>query len=100
MSVIIDFSIFPMDKGGSDLSSYVARVIRIISDSGLAYKLGPMGTAIEGEWEDVMKVVNDCYKAVEKDAERIYLNIRADCRRGRTGGLSGKVASVENKLKD
>ncbi len=34
MSVIINFSIFPLDKGES-LSNYVARAIKIIDESGL-----------------------------------------------------------------
>jgi hypothetical protein len=38
MSVIIEFSIFPMDKGES-LSPYVARALKMIQDSGLPYEL-------------------------------------------------------------
>ena len=38
MSVIIDFAIFPMDKGES-LSPYVARAIKVINESGLPHKL-------------------------------------------------------------
>jgi uncharacterized protein YqgV (UPF0045/DUF77 family) len=37
MSVIVEFSIFPMDKGES-LSKEVARVLQIIKDSGLPYE--------------------------------------------------------------
>ena len=47
MSVIVELSIFPMDKGVS-VSPYVARAIRIIENSGLSYELNPMGTSIEG----------------------------------------------------
>lgn len=96
MSVIIDFSIYPMDKSGS-LSPYVARAIDIIKASGLAYQLGPMGTSIEGEWDDVMSVVNQCYKALEADSERVFINMKVDSRKGRSGGLSDKVASVMEK---
>ena len=46
MSVLIHFSLFPTDKGTS-VSPYVANSIRIIRESGLPYKLGPMSTAIE-----------------------------------------------------
>ncbi|MBM4315031.1 MAG: thiamine-binding protein, partial [Deltaproteobacteria bacterium] len=41
MSVLIHFSIFPTDKGTS-VSPYVAKSLRIIRESGLPYKLGPM----------------------------------------------------------
>jgi uncharacterized protein (TIGR00106 family) len=56
MSTLIDFSIFPVGKGES-VSPFVARVVAIIRDSGLQYKLGPMGTTIEWEWDELMDVV-------------------------------------------
>jgi len=46
VSVVIQFSIFPMDKGMS-VSPYVARAARIIRDSGFRYEIGSMGTCIE-----------------------------------------------------
>jgi len=98
MSVIVDLSIFPMDKEGTGLSRYVARALAVIKASGLPYRLGPMGTAIEGEWDEVMRVVGDCYRVLEPDCDRIYLAVKADCRRGRTDGLAAKVASVEQRM--
>ena len=74
-----------------------ARVLDVITQSGLPYKLGPMGTCIEGEWDEVMAVVNACYHAIEHDADRIFLNFQADCKKGRKNGLDGKVRSVREK---
>lgn len=97
MSVIVDFSIFPLDKGES-LSPYVARAVRIVKDSGLPYKFGPMSTSIEGEWAEVMAVVNHCFEELQKDCGRVNINFRADYRKGASGRLEGKVKSVEEKL--
>ena len=97
MSVIIDFSIFPMDKGES-LSPYVARAIKIVKNSGLPYKFGPMSTSIEGEWDEVLAVVNRCFKELEKDCGRINVNLKADYRKGPAGRMQGKIQSVESKL--
>jgi len=97
MSVLIDISIFPLDKGGS-VSPYVSRVVRIIRDSGLPYKLGPMSTSIEGEWDEVMAVVSHCFKELEKDCDRIYMTIKADYRRGTSGRIESKIMSVKRKL--
>ena len=97
MSVLIDLSIFPLDKGVS-LSSHVARVLKIIKDSGLAYELGPMGTSLEGDWDQVMGVVNRCFKELEKDCDRVYLGLKLDYRKGSSGRLKSKVKSVEKKL--
>ena len=98
MSVIVEFSIFPMDKGES-LSPYVARALKIIQDSGLPYELNPMGTCVEGEWNEVMSLVDRCFQALEKDCNRINLSLKADYRKGPSGRMKRKVASVGQKLK-
>ncbi|MGD9055028.1 MAG: MTH1187 family thiamine-binding protein [Desulfobacterales bacterium] len=98
MSTIVEFSIFPLDKGES-LSPYVARALKLIQDSGLPYELNPMGTCVEGEWQEVMALVNRCFQALEKDCNRITLSLKADYRKGPTGRMKSKVASVREKLK-
>ena len=97
MSVIIEMSIFPTDKGIS-VSSYVARALGIIKDSGLSYELNPMGTCIEGEWEEVMDVVNRCFKDLQTDCDRIYMTLKVDYRKGPIGRMVKKVTSVETKI--
>ena len=97
MSVIIDFSIFPVDKEVS-LSAYVARAVKVIRESGLPHRTGPMGTCIEGEWEEVMEVVTRCLEKMKEDSDRIYMTIKVDYRKGLSGRLDGKVQSLENKL--
>ena len=97
MSTIIQLSIVPMDKGES-ISPYVARAVAVIRQSGLAYELGPMGTCIEGDWNAVMRVVNQCFEALQTDCDRIYLTVKADYRKGRSLGLGAKVKSVMDKI--
>jgi uncharacterized protein (TIGR00106 family) len=97
MTVLIDFSIFPVGKGES-VSSYVARAVKVIHESGLSYRLHAMGTNIEGEWSQVMDVVNRCFDALQKDCQRIYATIKIDFRRGGRGRLVDKVKSVDKKL--
>jgi uncharacterized protein (TIGR00106 family) len=98
MSVIVEFSIFPLDKGES-LSAYVARALNLIQESGLPYELNPMGTCVEGEWTEVMNVVDQCFQELQKDCSRISLALKADYRKGPPGRLKGKVESVKEKLK-
>jgi uncharacterized protein (TIGR00106 family) len=97
MSVLIHFSIFPTDKGTS-VSPYVAKSVRIIRASGLPYKLGPMSTAVEGEWDEVMAVVDRCFKELQKECGRIYMTVQADYRKGAINRIEGKIKSVEAKL--
>ena len=97
MSVLIDFSIFPMDKGES-VSAYVARAVTIIKKSGLNYKLGPMSTTIEGGLEEIMIIINRCFEELKKDSDRIYMTIKADYRKDSFCRIEKKVKSVKDKL--
>ena len=39
----------------------MARCLDLIDKSGLPYQLGPLGTCVEGEWDEVMNVIRLCY---------------------------------------
>jgi len=97
MSVLIDFSIFPTDKGES-VSPYVSRVVKIIRNSGLPNKLGPMSTSVEGGWNEVMVVVSRCFEELKRDCGRVYMTLNADYRKGTSGRIESKVKSIEEKL--
>src|SRR5512146_1195748 len=75
--LLAEFSIWPMDKGES-VSPYVARALDIVDRSGLPYKLGPLGTCIEGEWAEVMAVIQKCYEALATDCNRITCTVKMD----------------------
>ena len=95
--LLAEFSIWPMDKGES-VGAYVARCLDIVDRSGLPYKLGPLGTCVEGEWDQVMAVISQCQQALAKDCNRISCTVKMDWRKGQVGRLDGKVRSVEEKL--
>jgi uncharacterized protein (TIGR00106 family) len=94
MSVIVDFSIFPIGKEES-VSKYASRAVKIIKDSGLPHHIGPMGTSIEGEWDEVMLVVKRCMEELKKDCPRLYMTMKVDCRQGESGRMGKKVKKVE-----
>ncbi|HEY1629206.1 MAG TPA: MTH1187 family thiamine-binding protein, partial [Tepidisphaeraceae bacterium] len=87
----------PMDKGES-VGQYVARALDVIDRSGLPYKLGPLGTCIEGEWPEVMAVIQKCYEELAKESDRINCTVKCDWRKGRSGALASKVLSVEKSI--
>ena len=95
--LLAEFSMTPMDKGES-VSAYVSRSIDIIDRSGIPYKLGPMGTCVEGEWEQVFGVIKACYDRMSEDCGRISISIKVDARKGKDGRLESKIATVERKL--
>lgn len=95
--VVLEFSMFLLDKGES-LSRYVARSLDIIDASGRDYRCHAMGTVLEGQFDQVMDVVRQCFQAMAADCNRIECSIKLDYRKGCRGRLDSKVRSVEQKL--
>jgi uncharacterized protein (TIGR00106 family) len=96
--LLVEVSMSPFGKGES-VGKYVARSLDIIDRSGLDYRLNPMGTVLEGEWDEIFAVIKRCYTRMRRDCNRISISIRADYRKGAKGRLTGKVRSVERRLK-
>jgi uncharacterized protein (TIGR00106 family) len=97
MSVLVEFSMFPTDRGES-LSAYVARLLEIVHASGLNYRLGPMGTTMEGDAEAVFDVLKKCLAELQRDTRRVAAFIKLDWRAGRENALAGKVESVKARI--
>ncbi len=97
MSTMLEFSVVPIGKGVS-ISPVIAQVMKIIIESGVSYKINPMGTVLEGEWDSVMGVVKKCHDAVMGEAERVITKISIDDRKGIEQRLEKKITFVEKKL--
>jgi uncharacterized protein (TIGR00106 family) len=93
---LMEFSIIPLDKGVS-LSKYVARALTIVEESGLEYRLNPMGTVVEGRWEDLLNLLTRCFKDIEKDSERVNIQAKFDHRKGVSAAITAKIESVQVK---
>jgi uncharacterized protein (TIGR00106 family) len=95
--MMVEFSIIPLGKGAS-VSIVIARVLKIVMDSGVKYKANPMGTVIEGEWDELIGVVKKCHDESMKDADRVVTSIKIDDYKGKGYRLEKKLESVEQKL--
>ena len=95
--VLVEFAMFPTDKGES-VSQWVAQVIDYIDKSGIKYKLTPMGTILEGTWEEVMKVIDGCFNVLEPQCNRIYSTIKVDYRKGDDPRMKAKIEKIESRL--
>jgi len=95
--IMAEFSIVPLGEGVS-ISRFVAKAVEVVADSGLEYRLTPMGTVVEGEWDDVFGVIKNAFDAVHDDSLRTTCTIKIDCRRGEGFRMERKIASVEDKL--
>ena len=95
--LLAEFSMWPMDKGES-VGPYVAHLLDIIDRSGLPYRLGPLGTCIEGDYDTVMNVIRQCHENLAADCRRIACTIKMDWRQGHDNMLETKIQSVEKTL--
>jgi uncharacterized protein YqgV (UPF0045/DUF77 family) len=58
-----------------------------------------MGTILEGEYDEVMSIVRDCFKELEIDCNRISVNLKMDYRRGSQSRMDSKINKIETLLK-
>jgi len=98
MSVLMQFAMFPTDKGAS-ASPYVSRIVAMIRESGIPYQLSAMGTILETDTlAEAQAIVNQAYALLQADCSRVYCTVTFDIREGKTGRMQQKVASVEEKI--
>jgi len=92
-----EISIIPLDKGPS-LSKYVAQIIEIIENSGLNYKINPMGTVIEGDCHEVFLLIEKCHNKMVELSDRVVTTIKIDDKKGAENMINQKIESVVKKL--
>jgi uncharacterized protein (TIGR00106 family) len=94
--MIAEFSINPMDS--THISRDIAALVEILETSGLTYRLGPMGTCVEGPWDEVMGVIGRCHRAMAGHHERMTTSILVDDSKVQPHTLAEMVHSVESHL--
>lgn len=101
-SVLLEFSMFPTSgdcRDGASVSAYVSRIVDMIDQSGADYQLTPMGTIVEtASVAEALAIVQKAYDVLGDDCERVYSALKLDIRKGKSGRLTGKLASVEKRL--
>ncbi|HAF71392.1 TPA: hypothetical protein DCL37_08680 [Candidatus Acetothermia bacterium] len=95
--MVCEFSVVPLGTGES-ISEQVAKCLKLVRESGLPHQLTPMGTILEGEWDEVFQLIKRCRDELRKGFRRVLITIRVDDREAPPGRLQAKVRSVEEKL--
>ena len=95
--MLASFAVVPVGAG-EELKELIAELVPIMEKSGLPYVMGAMQTTIEGEPEQVMKLIMACHGHMRKRAARVLTHIAIDDREGAKGRLKGKVGDVEKAL--
>ncbi len=99
MNTLVAVAIAPFGVG-DELADHVAQVVRVIRDSGLPCKTNSMFTEIEGEWDEVMRVVRDATFVLAEQGVRTEVILKADVRPGHANMMEQKVRSVEDILSE
>lgn len=99
MNTLIAVAIAPFGVG-DELSSEVAEVVKVIRESGLPNRTYSMFTEIEGEWDEVMRVVRDATFVLAEKGIRTEVILKADVRPGFSHMMDEKVARVNALLDD
>lgn len=98
MSVLLEFAMFPTDKGES-VSDYVSRIIKNLEASGAKYQLTPMGTIVETDTiEQALELVKESYHLLEDDCNRVYASLKFDIRKNQDNRMQKKMDSIYNKM--
>lgn len=94
--MLVEFSVYPTDE--THMSKDVAKMVEILEEGGVDYRLGPLGTAVEGDWEEVMAVIRRCHETMTDNHQRVVTTITIDQRKHQPHHLEEMVAVVERHL--
>lgn len=97
---LLEVSIAPLGTGTTSISPYVARAIKVLREEEKAnYELTAMGTILEGDLEELMRLVIKMHRAVlAEGASRVLTTVKIDDRRDKVATLTSKVEAVKREL--
>ena len=97
---IAEVSIIPLGTKTPSVSKYIARACRVLREErNIKYELTSMGTIIEGDLKDILRIVRDMHEATFGEGiMRVVTTIKIDDRRDKTSSMKSKVESVQKKL--
>lgn len=93
--MIVDVSIVPIGTTSASVSRYVRAALEVLKASGLNYVVGPMGTALEGNWDEIFATIRQMHEAcIRLGAVRLLTTIKIDDRRDKTQTIADKMKKV------
>jgi uncharacterized protein (TIGR00106 family) len=92
--MLVELSINPLGRG-THLSKDLGEILKIIDDSKLRYYLAPLGTCIEGDWEEVMELAKLCHQKARSFSSHVMTTIRIEDEEGAADKLNENIAAVE-----
>lgn len=98
--VVAEVTVVPLGTATPSLSTYVAEVEKVLKKyTNIKTMLTPMATVMEGELDDILKVVREMHEVpFLKGAKRVSTRLSIDDRRDKTLTMQGKIQAVNEKL--
>ncbi|MGQ9788356.1 MAG: MTH1187 family thiamine-binding protein [Candidatus Hadarchaeaceae archaeon] len=79
---IMEISIVPVGTGTASISDYITAAVRVLENRGVNYQVTAMGTIVEGEAEELLRLVQEMQEAIFKmGVYRVVTKINLDERR-------------------
>ena len=96
---LMHLAIVPLGTNSSSVGEYVADIQKVLEKSGFSYELTDMGTIIEGNAEDLLKLAAQLAETpFSKGVNRVLTQISLDDRRDKKVSIGAKKASVSDRL--
>ena len=96
---LMHLTIIPLGTNSPSVGEYVADILKVLEKSGFPYELTDMGTIIEGNTEDLLKLAAQLSESpFSKGVNRVLTQISLDDRRDRKVSIGAKKVSVADRL--
>lgn len=93
--LIVELSVVPLGTGSTSVSPFVRTALEIIKKNGLNYEVNPMGTCIQGNWDQIFSIIKEIHETLaQMGCARILTTIKIDDRRDKEQTMKMKVAKV------
>jgi len=92
---IVDISVVPIGTETASVSKFVREAVAVIKKSGLKFQTSSMGTAIEGELDQVFKTIQEIHRVCfAKGARRLLTTIKIDDRKDKKQTMEDKIKAA------
>src|SRR5210317_2363769 len=96
---LMHLTIMPLGTNSPSVGEYVADIQKILEKTGFPYELTDMGTIIEGNSENLLKLAAQLAEMpFSKGINRVVTQISLDDRRDKKVSMGAKKASVADRL--
>jgi uncharacterized protein YqgV (UPF0045/DUF77 family) len=80
MKITCSIRLLPLKAEGKDeIYRLVDEAISVIANSGLKYLVGPSETTVEGEFPQLLELIQQIYKKITPLCDRYVLEVAFDC---------------------